>query len=87
MPFGFTDEQITAEIDAQEHLGAKVAAMSAHATQVVVGPTGRAFSLSNKMVLPVLGAEHYVLVAGRPGTVGERGWETDLLAGLELSGN
>ena len=60
MPFGFTDEQITAEIDAQEHLGAKVAAMSAHATQVVVGPTGpRAFSLSNKMVLPVLGAEHY----------------------------
>ena len=87
VPFGFTDEQITAEIDAQEHLGAKVAAMSAHATQVVVGPTGRAFSLSNKMVLPVLGAEHYVLVAGRPGPVGERGWETDLLAGLELSGN
>ena len=61
--------------------------MSAHATQVVVGPTGRAFSLSNKMVLPVLGAEHYVLVAGRPGPVGEHGWETDLLAGLELSGN
>ncbi len=87
VPFGFTDEQITAEIDAQEHLGAKVAAMSAHATQVVVGPTGRAFSLSNKMMLPVLGAEHYVLVAGRPGPVGERGWETDLLAGLELSGN
>lgn len=87
VPFGFTDEQITAEIDAQEHLGAKVAAMSAHATQVVVGPTGRAFSLSNKMVLPVLGAEHYVLVAGRPGPVGEHGWETDLLAGLELSGN
>ncbi|HNM12282.1 MAG TPA: N-acetyl-1-D-myo-inositol-2-amino-2-deoxy-alpha-D-glucopyranoside deacetylase [Mycobacterium sp.] len=87
VPFGFTDEQITAEIDAQEHLGAKVAALSAHATQVVVGPTGRAFSLSNKMVLPVLGAEHYVLVAGRPGPVGEHGWETDLLAGLELSGN
>ena len=87
VPFGFTDEQITAEIDAQEHLGAKVAALSAHATQVVVGPTGRAFSLSNKMVLPVLGAEHYVLVAGRPGPVGERGWETDLLAGLDLSGN
>ena len=40
-----------------------------------------------QMVLPVLGAEHYVLVAGRPGPVGERGWETDLLAGLELSGN
>lgn len=83
--FGFADDQITAMIDAPERLAAKVAAMAAHATQVVVGPTGRAFSLSNKMVLPVVAREHYVLVAGEPGPVGEDGWETDLLAGIDLS--
>ena len=85
--FGFADDQITTVIDAPDRLAAKVAAMAAHATQVVVGPTGRAFSLSNKMVLPVTAREHYVLVRGELGPVGEDGWETDLLAGLGLSGD
>ena len=61
--------------------------MAAHATQVVVGPTGRAFSLSNKMVLPVVAREHYVLVQGEHGPSGEDGWETDLFAGIGLSGD
>ena len=65
-------------------LPAKVDAIAAHATQTVPGPTGRAFTLSNKMILPVLAEEHYVLVSGRPGPVDERGWETDLLAGIDL---
>lgn len=82
--FGFDEGEITAVIDAPEHLAAKAAAIRAHATQMELGPTGRAFTLSNKMVLPVLSQEHYVLVSGRPGSTGENGWEHDLLAGLDL---
>ena len=82
--FGFPDDRITAVVDAPEHLAAKVAAMAAHQTQVAVGPTGRAFTLSNKLILPTLASEHYVLVSGQPGDVDEKGWEDDLFAGLEF---
>ena len=81
---GFPDDEITAVIDAAEHLTAKAAAIRAHATQMELGSTGRAFTLSNKIVMPVLGREHYVLVSGRPGAIDENGWEHDLLAGLDL---
>ncbi|GAY15964.1 N-acetyl-1-D-myo-inositol-2-amino-2-deoxy-alpha-D-glucopyranoside deacetylase [Mycobacterium sp. shizuoka-1] len=80
--FGFTDDKITAVVEAPEHVAAKVDAIAAHATQMLVGPTRRAFTLSNKLVLPVLAAEHYVLVEGVAGPTDERGWETDLLGGL-----
>ncbi len=86
MAFGFDESQITAVIDAPEHLPAKVAAMAAHATQMTVGPTGRTFALSNKLALPIIGQEHYVLIQGDPGPVDENGWETDLLAGLDVAG-
>ncbi len=82
---GFTDDRITAAVDAPGHVAAKVAAIEAHATQMVLGPTGRAFTLSNKMVLPVLAEEHYILVSGQPGETDEKGWERDLLAGVDLS--
>lgn len=82
---GYPDERIDAVVEATDMLGAKVAAMTAHATQVVVGPTGRAFALSNNVALPVLGSEHYVLAAGAAGNRDTRGWETDLLAGLDLT--
>jgi N-acetyl-1-D-myo-inositol-2-amino-2-deoxy-alpha-D-glucopyranoside deacetylase len=82
--FGFDEDRITAVVDAPEHLSAKAAAMRAHATQIQVGPTGRAVALSNNLILPVLGQEHYVLVSGKAGDVGENGWEQDLLAGLGL---
>lgn len=82
--FGFDAKRITAVIDAPQHVEAKSAAMRAHATQIEVGPTGRAFALSNKLILPVLGQEHYVLVSGKAGEVDENGWERDLLAGLDL---
>jgi N-acetyl-1-D-myo-inositol-2-amino-2-deoxy-alpha-D-glucopyranoside deacetylase len=80
--FGFSDDRITAVVEAPEHVAAKVDAIAAHATQMLVGPTRRAFTLSNKLVLPVLATEHYVLVEGIAGPTDERGWETDLLAGL-----
>lgn len=82
LQFGFPDNRITAVVEAPEQVPAKVAAIAEHATQMMVGPTGRAFTLSNKWVLPVLAAEHYVLVRGEPGPADDRGWESDLLAGL-----
>jgi len=81
---GFTDDQITAVVAASDGLDAKTAALASHATQVTVGPTGRAAALSNNFALPILGHEHYVLVAGEAGERGDKGWETDLLAGLDL---
>lgn len=85
MSFGFDEGRITAVIDAPEHLPAKVAAMSAHATQMTVGPTGRTFALSNNLALPILAQEHYVLVEGGCGAVDENGWENDLLSGLDVA--
>jgi N-acetyl-1-D-myo-inositol-2-amino-2-deoxy-alpha-D-glucopyranoside deacetylase len=85
--FGYLDEDIDAVVEAApDACAAKVAALAAHATQVVVGPTGRACALSNNMALPILGQEHYVLAAGCAGHRDERGWETDLLAGLDFAG-
>jgi N-acetyl-1-D-myo-inositol-2-amino-2-deoxy-alpha-D-glucopyranoside deacetylase len=86
--FGYADDAIDAVVAAPpDALAAKVAALAAHATQVIVGPTGRACALSNNMALPILGDEHYVLVAGTAGDRDGRGWETDLLAGLDLGGS
>ena len=81
---GYPEERITAAVDGSAHLQAKVAAILAHATQMTLGPTGRAFTLSNKVVLPVLAHEHYILAAGEPGPLDEQGWERDLLAGVEV---
>lgn len=85
--FGYPDEQIDVVVDAPEWLPAKVAAIAAHATQMTLGPTGRAFTLSNRIVLPVSGLEHYIL----DGTVTADGAALpsgpgggDLLAGLDL---
>jgi N-acetyl-1-D-myo-inositol-2-amino-2-deoxy-alpha-D-glucopyranoside deacetylase len=84
--FGYADSDIDAVVEAApEALAAKAAALAAHATQVIVGPTGRVCALSNNMALPIIGQEHYVLVAGSAGERDERGWETDLLAGLGLT--
>jgi len=87
VPFAFADDQITAVIDAPEWLPAKIAAIESHSTQMTMGPTGRAFALSNNVAIPVLAREYYVLVAGKPGVTDAKGWETDLLSGLELAGD
>ncbi|MBY0441550.1 MAG: N-acetyl-1-D-myo-inositol-2-amino-2-deoxy-alpha-D-glucopyranoside deacetylase [Mycobacteriaceae bacterium] len=82
--YGYPDHQIDAVVAADDVLPAKTAAMAAHATQITVGPTGRAYALSDQRALPILGVEHYILVAGSAGDRDPRGWETDLLAGLDL---
>lgn len=83
LAFGHPDERIDAVIEDPAARSAKVAALRAHATQVSVGPTGNACALSNNVALPVIGAEHYILAAGTAGERDARGWETDLLAGVD----
>jgi N-acetyl-1-D-myo-inositol-2-amino-2-deoxy-alpha-D-glucopyranoside deacetylase len=84
VPFGYPDDAIDAVIEVAEQLPAKVAALRAHATQVTVAPDGRSLALSNNMALPIGAIEHYILAAGTSGDRDDRGWETDLLAGLNL---
>lgn len=84
LTFGYPDDAIDAVIEVDDQLPAKVAALRAHATQVTVAPNGRSFALSNNMALPVAPIEHYILAAGTAGERDDRGWETDLLAGLNL---
>jgi N-acetyl-1-D-myo-inositol-2-amino-2-deoxy-alpha-D-glucopyranoside deacetylase len=83
---GYGDDEIDAVIDDPDALPAKTAALLAHATQLTVGPTGKALALSNNLALPIIAQEHYILAAGDAGDRDERGWETDLLAGLDLAG-
>ncbi|OBF34418.1 N-acetyl-1-D-myo-inositol-2-amino-2-deoxy-alpha-D-glucopyranoside deacetylase [Mycolicibacterium peregrinum] len=84
VPFGYADDRIDAVVDAAAQLPAKIAAMRAHATQVTVAADSSAFALSNNLALPLLGEEHYVLVSGDAGERDARGWETDLLTGLNV---
>jgi N-acetyl-1-D-myo-inositol-2-amino-2-deoxy-alpha-D-glucopyranoside deacetylase len=87
LPFGAEDEKVTTEIDAQDYLDAKLAAMRAHATQIAVDSPF--FALSDMVGRRALGTEHYTLLAGPglagPGEVGEPdgGRESDLFAGLD----
>jgi N-acetyl-1-D-myo-inositol-2-amino-2-deoxy-alpha-D-glucopyranoside deacetylase len=84
VPFGYPDDAIDAVIEAPDQLPNKVAALRAHATQVSVAPDGRTCALSNNIALPIGAIEHYILAAGTPGDRDDRGWETDLLAELDL---
>jgi N-acetyl-1-D-myo-inositol-2-amino-2-deoxy-alpha-D-glucopyranoside deacetylase len=84
LPLEFFDDRINAVIDTSDHLPAKIEALKAHATQVAVAPNAGSFALTNNVALPLLTDEHYVLVGGTPGERDHRGWETDLLAGLNL---
>ncbi len=81
LPFGVPDDQVTTEIDATNHLDAKMAAMRAHASQISVD--GPFFALSNKLGQKAWGYEHFMLSRGLRGPgVGPNGWESDLFAEL-----
>lgn len=84
IPFGYADDEIDAVIDVTAHLVAKTDALKAHSTQLVVAPNRRCCALSNKIALPILAEEHYILASGTAGPRNGRGWESDLLAGLNL---
>ncbi|HLR94446.1 MAG TPA: N-acetyl-1-D-myo-inositol-2-amino-2-deoxy-alpha-D-glucopyranoside deacetylase [Jiangellaceae bacterium] len=75
------DEDVSARIDASEHLGQKEAALRAHATQVAVDSPF--FALSNNVGRTIWGQEHYRIARGEPGPVDpDSGYETDLFAGI-----
>jgi N-acetyl-1-D-myo-inositol-2-amino-2-deoxy-alpha-D-glucopyranoside deacetylase len=81
LPFGVPDEQVTTEIDGAGQLAAKIAAMSAHATQIVV--EGEYFAVSDMVGSRVLGREYYTLITGRRGAgTGPHGLESDVFDGL-----
>jgi len=65
--FGYADDQIGAVIDVAEYMDAKIDALTAHRTQVVVAPDRRSCALSNSMALPIPAEEHYVLARGAAG--------------------
>ena len=81
LPFGVADELVTTEVDARDHLDAKLAAMRAHKTQIAVD--GPFFALSDNVGHRAFGIEHFRLVRGTPGPgEGESGREADLFAGV-----
>ncbi|HLI42609.1 MAG TPA: N-acetyl-1-D-myo-inositol-2-amino-2-deoxy-alpha-D-glucopyranoside deacetylase [Streptosporangiaceae bacterium] len=71
----------TTRIDAEAWLGAKLAAMRAHATQITVTPPY--FALSDGARRLARGTEYYTLLAGPRGPAGPDGRETDLFAGTK----
>lgn len=76
LPYGVPDEQITARVDGRPVREAKIAAMRAHATQIVVAPPF--YALSNGVGQELSAVEHYTRLVGPkvPGV------EHDLFAGL-----
>ena len=82
LPFGVSDDVVTATVDGRKFADRKDAAMRAHPTQIKVD--GPFFALSNNLGLEVLGVEYYQLVHGERGPAGPgpEGWEDDLFAGL-----
>ncbi|HXW43284.1 MAG TPA: N-acetyl-1-D-myo-inositol-2-amino-2-deoxy-alpha-D-glucopyranoside deacetylase [Streptosporangiaceae bacterium] len=83
LPFGTDDEKVTTQIEAEDYLDAKLAAMRAHATQIAVDSPF--FALSDMVGRRAMGTEYYVLLAGPGPAAGPaEGREVDLFAGLEL---
>ena len=84
LPFAKDDSFVTAHIDGNDYVEAKMAAMRAHATQIAVD--GPFFALSNNLGLQVWGNEYYTLVKGdKSAPFDEAGREVDLFSGVELS--
>ena len=81
LPFGVADEVVTTEIDARDHLDAKVAALRAHRTQIAVD--GPFFALSNHVGQRAFGMEYYILGRGELAAgEGSKDREQDLFAGV-----
>jgi N-acetyl-1-D-myo-inositol-2-amino-2-deoxy-alpha-D-glucopyranoside deacetylase len=79
---GIPDDQVSTMVDARAHLPAKIAALRAHRTQIVVAPdeVGPYFALSNNLGQQAFGTEYFILLEGRRGPVAANGRETDLFA-------
>lgn len=83
LPFAKDDSFVTAHIDGNAFVEAKMAAMCAHATQISLD--GPFFALSNNLGLQVWGHEYYTLVMGEKSEpFDHQGRETDLFSGITL---
>jgi Uncharacterized proteins, LmbE homologs len=81
IPFGVSDDQVTAAVDGSAHAEAKFAAMRAHASQITVDFPF--FALADNVGLQAMGTEYYTLARGERGpAAGPSGWEGDLFAGI-----
>lgn len=81
LPFAVEDDVITTAIHAEDFGEAKMAAMREHATQISV--EDGFFALSNNLGSRVMGVEFYRLAQGeKAGPFDDKGWETDLFAGV-----
>ncbi len=78
-----SDDEVTTLIDVSGVSAEKIAALRAHETQLQVAPSGTEFALTNGIAQPILTEEAYILVAGEPGELDDRGLERDLFAGLQ----
>jgi N-acetyl-1-D-myo-inositol-2-amino-2-deoxy-alpha-D-glucopyranoside deacetylase len=74
------DDAIACAVDGTAYVDQKMAALKAHATQITTD--GPFFALSNNVGGEAWGIEEYRIAKGVKGPVDERGWETDLFAGL-----
>ena len=83
LPFAKDDSFVHALIDGNAYVEKKMNAMKAHATQIAVD--GPFFALSNNVGLQVWGNEYYTLVKGeKSAPLNEKGYESDLFAGISL---
>jgi N-acetyl-1-D-myo-inositol-2-amino-2-deoxy-alpha-D-glucopyranoside deacetylase len=81
LSLGAADHEVTTVVDAPAQLAAKTAALTAHATQVVV--RDGFYALSNDIGTPISTAEYYRLVVGEVGgPFDSEGREVDLFAGI-----
>jgi N-acetyl-1-D-myo-inositol-2-amino-2-deoxy-alpha-D-glucopyranoside deacetylase len=81
LPFGASDEQIAARIDAHDFAEHKLAALRAHRTQIPA--TSWLFTIAANFGQEFMGVEHFTLASGAKGPGdGRHGWEADLFAGL-----
>jgi N-acetyl-1-D-myo-inositol-2-amino-2-deoxy-alpha-D-glucopyranoside deacetylase len=80
---GLPDDQVTTEIDAVAYLDAKLSALEAHATQIVVDRPF--FEVLGLVGMRALGTEYYTLLAGPSGVargMKSQSREDDLFSGV-----
>ena len=83
LPFAKDDSFVHALVDGNAYVDKKMNAMKAHSTQIAVD--GPFFALSNNVGLQVWGNEYYTLVKGeKSAPLNEKGYESDLFAGISL---
>jgi N-acetyl-1-D-myo-inositol-2-amino-2-deoxy-alpha-D-glucopyranoside deacetylase len=79
-PFITPDENLSAVVDATDVVDQKMAALTAHATQITTD--GPFFAMSNNVGATAWGMEFYRIAKGQRGELDDQGLETDLFAGI-----